>query len=118
MRPRRLPFLIPGCLYALLAIATYYYAVYLFQPVLEHARQHQTAIEVNVQSTEPIKLVLIALFYSVLAYLILKQKARSIAFIGAIIGLLFFPLGTAVSLIFLLWTLRCWPKGSTLTQPS
>ncbi len=115
----RAAFLVPGVFYAVLAIATFYAAVYLLWPAIGFAKGHYVpGVETSRENVEvlkgmmalPLKLLMVVVFYSALAGMILYRRGRSLAIIGAIFSV---PTvgGTIPGLLFLFWTLRYWPKA-------
>ncbi|CAN5737667.1 hypothetical protein BH09VER1_BH09VER1_40090 [soil metagenome] len=115
---RRAPFFVPGLLYALLAMATFYLAGDLLRPALAYAKaeyrpgvaaSHEEIERTKALTVMPLKLLVVAAFYTALAVMILYRRGRSLAIIGAIVSL---PTvgGTIPGLLFLFWTRRYWPK--------
>lgn len=117
----RAPFVVPGLLYALLAIATFYWAAYLLWPVIGYTKAHYVpgvpASHEDIEKTKaltvvPLKLLVVVAFYTGLSVMILYRRCRNLVIIGAIFSL---PTvgGTIPGLLFLFWTLRHWPKESS-----
>ena len=105
---------VPAHLYSLLALASALFGAFSLLPVARHLQAHPTSASHLVpQFIYLLILLAVVAFYTFMATTLYRRTSRRAAHLGACVSCLFFPFGTIVGLLVLLWTMRHW-RATTL----